>query len=91
MGNLVAPSAIEKTEVSPGFLVDFITHQRVKATPEETEAVQVFARRLVEDFGYPKEVITTRPQFRVRPRPSQREYPRRKAQRPRVLMTKPRV
>lgn len=57
-------------EVPAGFLVDFITQQHVRATPEETEAVQVFAQRLVEDFGYPKKVITTRPQFRVRPRPS---------------------
>ncbi len=33
---------------------------------------------LIEDFGYPKDVITTRPQFRVRPRPSEareRGYP----------------
>ncbi len=39
-------------------------------TPEEIEAVQVFSKRLVEDFGYKKEQIQTRPQFRVRRRPS---------------------
>ena len=32
--------------------------------------MQVFSRRLVEDFGYPKKNISTRPQFRVRRRPS---------------------
>lgn len=57
-------------EPDPGYLVDYISEQTVKATPEEIEAVQVFSKRLVEDFGYPKELITTRPQFRVRQRPS---------------------
>ena len=55
----------------PGrFLVDFISGQRIRATPEEAEAIQVFARRLVEDYGYHKEQIQTRPQHRVRARPS---------------------
>jgi len=31
------------------------------APPEEIEAVQVFSRQLVEDYGYPKEDIQTRP------------------------------
>jgi len=53
-----------------GVVIDFISGRPVKATPEEVEAVQVFAARLVRDFGYPKEVITTRPQYRVRERPS---------------------
>ena len=57
-------------DIPAGHIVDYISGKLVKATPEEVEAVQVFAQRLVEDFGYPKEVITTRPQFRVRPRPS---------------------
>ncbi|MHB1845352.1 MAG: N-6 DNA methylase, partial [Deltaproteobacteria bacterium] len=38
----------------------------------------VFARRLVDELGYPKEVIQTRPQVRVRARPSgtaSRGYP----------------
>jgi type I restriction enzyme M protein len=49
----------------------------VRATPEETEAVQVFARRLVEDYGYSKDQVQTRPQHRVRVRPSdeERSYP----------------
>lgn len=57
-------------EVPTGYVLDYITGNPVKATPEEVEAVQVFARRLVEDFGYPKTLITTRPQHRVRRRPS---------------------
>lgn len=55
---------------SAGLIKDFISGVNVRATPEEIEAVQVFSRRLVEDFGYPKEHIITRPQFRVRQRPS---------------------
>lgn len=52
------------------FIHDYISGVPVRATPEEFEAVQVFARRLVDDLGYPKDIITTRPQFRVRARPS---------------------
>ena len=44
-------------EVSGDLLVDFISGKSVRATPEEREAVQVFAHRLVEDFNYPKDVI----------------------------------
>lgn len=55
---------------SPKHLIDYISGLRVRATREEREAVQVFARRLVEDFGYPKGRIQTHPQFRVRLRPS---------------------
>ncbi len=51
-------------------LVDFISGREIPATPEEVEAVQVFARRLVEDYGYSKGQIQTRPQYRVRRRPS---------------------
>src|SRR5690606_35481375 len=56
---------------------DFISGTLVKATPEELDAVQVFARRLVEDYGYPPTHIQTRPQFRVRKRPSdeKKSYP----------------
>jgi type I restriction enzyme M protein len=56
--------------VKPGFVLDYISGATVKASPEEVEAVQVFARRLVEDYSYPKTHIQTRPQFRVRMRPS---------------------
>ncbi len=53
-----------------GYIVDFISGQDVKATPEEVEAVQVFSKQLVEDYGYPKKNIQTRPQYRVKQRPS---------------------
>ena len=61
-----------------GQIRDFISGRLIRATPEELDAVQVFSVRLVEDFGYPREVITTRPQFHVRARPSgasKRGYP----------------
>src|SRR5690606_1422305 len=65
------------SEVRDGYIKDYISGVQVKATPEEIEAVQVFSKILVEDFGYPKELIQTRPQFRVRARPSdtKNEYP----------------
>ena len=58
-------------------LTDFISGKEVPATPEEEQAVQVFARRLVEDYGYRKEEIQTHPQYRVRKRPSDehKSYP----------------
>jgi type I restriction enzyme M protein len=56
---------------------DYISGIEVNATPEEIEAVQVFSRQLVEDYGYPKEHMETRPQHRVKVRPSdtKKEYP----------------
>lgn len=56
---------------------DFISGKMVDATPEEVEAVQVFSKRLVVDYKYPKEHIQTRPQFRVRKTPSdvKKSYP----------------
>jgi len=58
-------------------ITDYISNIEVNATPEEIEAVQVFSRQLVEDYGYPKEYIQTRPQYRVKLRPSdtKKEYP----------------
>src|SRR5688572_26694685 len=61
-----APGFVE----TPRQIEDFVSGQLVYATPEETEAVQVFSRRLVHEFGYPKENIRTRPQFHVREAPS---------------------
>jgi type I restriction enzyme M protein len=56
---------------------DYISGIEVSATPEEIEAVQVFSIQLVEDYGYDKSQIQTRPQFRVKARPSdtRKEYP----------------
>jgi type I restriction enzyme M protein len=82
---LVAGVEVEETpladpsaeQAASGYLTDYVSGTRIRATPEEVDAVQVFARRLVEDYGYPKENLRTRPQFRVRKRPSdeRKSYP----------------
>lgn len=57
-------------------IIDYISGIQLNATPEEVESTQVFSRILVEDYGYPKEMIQTRPQFRVKAAPSDtRGYP----------------
>lgn len=60
-----------------GYLLDYISETEVKATPEEIQAVQPFSKILVEDYGYPKSLIMTHPQHRVKIRPSdaKKEYP----------------
>lgn len=64
-------------KASDSKVTDYISGIEVSATPEEIEAVQVFSRQLVEDYAYTKEQIQTRPQFRVKARPSdnKKEYP----------------
>lgn len=64
----VAPAA-KKASKTPT-INDYVSGVPVKATPEEVEAVQVFSRRLVEELGYPKNYIRTRPQYTVRTSPS---------------------
>lgn len=68
---------VEEAEGREGQVQDFVSGHWVKAGPEEVDAVQIFARRLVEDYGYSKDQIQTRPQYRVRIRPSDedRSYP----------------
>lgn len=58
-------------------IIDYISGKEVAATPEEIQAVQVFSKQLVEDYGYKKEQIQTKPQYRVKVRPSdtKKEYP----------------
>ena len=58
-------------------IFDYISDTEIIATPEEIDAVQVFSKQLVEDYGYKKDQIQTRPQFRVKARPSdlKKEYP----------------
>ncbi len=67
----------EETEKREGQIQDFVSGHWVKAGPEEIDAVQIFSRRLVEDYDYPRSHVQTRPQFRVRKRPSDEEksYP----------------
>lgn len=64
-------------DLENGYIKDFISGLKIKATPEEMEAVQVFAKQLVMDYGYPKTHIQTRPQWRVKSSPSdtRKEYP----------------
>jgi hypothetical protein len=49
-----------------GYLRDYISGIEVRATPEEVDTVQVFARRLVDDLGYDSTQLQTRPKHRVR-------------------------
>ena len=69
--------AEEQKQPKDGYVIDYISGQEVKASPEEVEATQVFSKILVEDYGYPKTQIQTRPQFHVKVRPSdtKKEYP----------------
>jgi type I restriction enzyme M protein len=74
---LEAAPLIEEDDEREGYISDFISGRLVRDTPEEREAVQVFAMSLVNDYGYPKSHIQTRPQYRVKAKPSDRkkEYP----------------
>lgn len=60
-----------------GYIIDYISGVEVPDGPEEREATQVFSKILVEDYKYPKDHIQTRPQYRVKVRPSdtKKEYP----------------
>lgn len=73
----MSEKSLGKELVRDGYILDYISNQELKATPEEIEAVQVFSKQLVEDYNYPKDHIQTRPQFRVKVRPSdtKKEYP----------------
>ena len=68
---------IENTVLKDGYIIDYVSAQEIKGTPEEVEAVQPFAIQLVEDYKYPKSVLQTRPQFRVKASPSDttKKYP----------------
>ena len=70
----ISASLVAVTEdiIRDGYLIYYISGKSVKDGPEEREAVQIFARMLVEDYGYPKEHIQTRPQHRVKVRPATR-------------------
>ena len=64
-------------KIKEGYIIDYISGEQVRISPEEVEATQVFSKILVEDYGYPKNYIQTRPQFHVKVRPSdvKKEYP----------------
>ena len=60
-----------------GYIEDYVSGTEVRVTPEEVQAVQPLSKILVEDYGYPKELLVTHPQYRVKIRPSdeKREFP----------------
>ena len=39
------------SEIQEGYLADYISGSQVRSTPEEVEAVQPYAKKLVEDYG----------------------------------------
>ena len=51
-------------------IIDYVSGIEVNATPEEIASTQVYSKILVEDYGYPKEMLQTRPQYRVKSCPS---------------------
>lgn len=77
MNDKISTDMVVELNPEPNYLIDFVSGVSVRASPEEAEAVQVFARRLVDDYGYDKEQIQTHPQWRVRIRPSDenKSYP----------------
>lgn len=57
-------------------IIDYVSGLEIIAGPEEVQSVQIFSKILVEDYGYPKSELQTRPQFRVKSHPSdQTGYP----------------
>lgn len=67
-----------ENELKDGYILDFISGQEIKATPEELEATQVFSKRLIDEYEFIIEDIQTRPQYYVRKSPSdeaKKEYP----------------
>lgn len=55
---------------------DIVSGCYVNATPEEVGAVQPFAKILLKDYGYPKDMLVTHPQVRVKASPSDKKgYP----------------
>jgi putative N-6 DNA methylase len=72
MNNEVVDTVLSDSEASDGKIVDYVSGALIPGKPEEKLAVQPFARQLVEDYGYPKSHLRTRPQWHVKARPSDR-------------------
>lgn len=57
-------------------IIDYVSGEEINATPEEIGAVQPYSKILVEDYGYPKNMLITHPQYRVKSSPSDKKgYP----------------
>jgi len=39
------------SEEKEGYIIDYISGKEVRETPEEIQAVQPYAKKLVEDYG----------------------------------------
>ena len=59
---------LENTELVPreGYIIDYISGVEIKARQEEIDAVQPFSKILVEELGYSKRQVQTRPQYAIR-------------------------
>ena len=58
------------------YIQDHISGQTIRCTPEEVNAVQIFSKRLTDEYNYSRDQIQTRPQFRIKSSPSGKEkYP----------------
>lgn len=66
-----------QSSAKDGYIIDFISGKEVKGTPEEIEATQPFSKILIQDYFYTKDQIQTRPQWRVKSSPSDKNgnYP----------------
>ncbi len=51
-------------------IIDYVSGIEINATPEEIASTQIYSKILVEDYGYPKNMLQTRPQYRVKSCPS---------------------
>lgn len=49
----------EPVEEKEGYVRDYLSGDLIKANPEEIEARQVFLKKLVEEYGYPKSHLDT--------------------------------
>jgi type I restriction enzyme M protein len=58
-------------------IIDYVSGKIVKPTPEEIESKQPYLHHIVDVLGYPKSVIQTYPQHRIRKSPSDKalSYP----------------
>jgi len=63
--------------IKDGYIIDYISGKEIKGSPEEIEATQPFSKILIDDYLYNKEQIQTRPQWRVKSSPSDKNgsYP----------------
>ncbi|WP_233118217.1 N-6 DNA methylase [Aggregatibacter actinomycetemcomitans] len=60
----------DEIETRSGYILDYISGNYVRSTPEEVQATQPFSQILVNDYKYLKSQIITRPQFFVKKSPS---------------------